>query len=579
MQKILPIVTLVASLNVNAVLGIIPIYMNTEYRIDTPVIGSIASTLTFNTEDIKATGANTFLDFLATVPSVGLVDVSGNVPALYMRGSNSNHTLVLIDGVKVNGAESTNGAIEYGLTNIALNDIEKVEIVKGSGSVLYGSSAVAGVISITTKKGANGERAIVSTKFGTNNTKAYALLASSGDKEGFVRFTHNKHTTDGVNAHTLDLSNEKDAISNRSTQIKFGNQHFNASYSVANNKTNYDNPFAVDITTGFSERDLTKIAVNINKKFSDIWKAKLSIAQTQHNRKNEWGNDKFKSADITILNHIKIDDSLLNVGLSQFNDENVTDSDKLSSRDFFANWQKNIDSIDVNVGARHIKHDNFATHTIYNLGTAKYFDNALKLTSSYATAFNAPSLIQLFGDWGANPDLKPEISKTFELGIEKQHNWGVSSIRLYNNKSKNVIGYTTSYINMHKLKVEGIELSANANITGYNIDFSHNYNQSRTNDETTQSIRRPKNTSNLTISKQYGKFNSRMQVIKKSSSLDTGNIELAGYTLLNLSTNYDINNNAKVSLNIKNATNKDYTIVNGYNQLSRTIEVGLDYNF
>jgi vitamin B12 transporter len=240
MQKILLIITLIASLNTNAALGPIPIYLNTEYRTDSPVIGSIASTLSFSADDIKATGANTFLDFLATVPSVGLYNPYGNVAALFMRGGDSDHTLVLVDGVSVNSIDSLNGAVEYGLTSIALNDIEKIEIIKNSGSVLYGSSAISGVINITTKKGADGASATLGIKFGTHNSKTYTLSANNGGKDGFVRFTHNKYTTDGINAQTGDTTGEKDSINNQTTQIKAGNKHFDIGYLESRNKTQYD---------------------------------------------------------------------------------------------------------------------------------------------------------------------------------------------------------------------------------------------------------------------------------------------------------------------------------------------------
>jgi vitamin B12 transporter len=106
----------------------------------------------------------------------------------------------------------------------------------------------------------------------------------------------------------------------------------------------------------------------------------------------------------------------------------------------------------------------------------------------------------------------------------------------------------------------------------------HTYSKSSVNNSDTQPVRRPKNITDLTITKQYAKFNARAQVIRKSSSLD-GGVELDGYTLINLSSSYAINNNAKVLLNIKNATDKNYTIAKGYNQPSRTIEIGLDYQF
>jgi len=603
----------------NAVLGPIPIYLNTEYRTDAPVIGSIASTLSFGENDIKATGASTFLDFLATVPSVGLHE--GTVPAVFMRGSESYHTLVIVDGVSIHDIDANKGAVQYGLTSISLNDIEKVEIIKGSGSVLYGSSAISGVISITTKKGADGERTIVNTKFGTNNTKTYALSTSSGNKDGFVRFTHNKYTTDGINAQAIDLTGEKDAISNRSTQIKLGNDVFDITYLVTNNKTEYDDTQYVNSSltenqpNNLGVRDLSKISANITKKFSDTWKTKLSLAQTSSKRDTYSAGlhtvgDKYKSTDVTILNDIKINNALLNIGLSKFDDKNTTENTKISSKEVFANWQKNIDNVDINVGARYINTDS-GNKTIYNLGAAKYLDNGIKLTGNHGTSFKAPTLTMIEGTsdywYAASPDVKPETSKNIELGIEKQHNWGLSSIKVFKMKVKNrfnqpfaygTTGYGT-WINEESYATKGIELLVSSNLAGYNINLDHTYSKSSQNHSDTQPVRRPKNITNLTISKQYGKFNSRLQVIKKSSSLDSNpaffgpNETLEGYTLVNLSTNYAINNNVKVSLTIKNATNKYYATATAYNTTAstandifaiynnpgRAVSIGLEYKF
>lgn len=593
MKKII-LATSLALTNANAALGPIPIYMNAEYRTDSPVISSIAPTFTFTAKDIKTTGVNTFLEFLETVPSINLFNATGNVPAILMRGSESRHTLVLVDGVKINPPNSTDGAVEYGLTSVALNDIEKVEIIKGAGSVLYGSSAIAGVISITTKKGADGKHATVSTKFGTHNSKTYTLSASSGGKEGFVRFTHNKYSTKGINVRTGDTTGEKDGVSNRSTQIKFGNKVFDVSYLVANNKTEYDIPattgaFAAPLKHGLGVRNLAKVSTNINKKFNAIWKTKLSLSQTKSSRNvytdgalQSWSDKEYKNTTITLLNDIKIDDALLTVGLSKIDEKNITDKKKLSSKDLFVNWQKNIDSFDINAGTRYIKHDEFNNHAIYNAGIAKYLDNSIKLTVNYNTAFNAPVLAQY--DYGITGKLKPETSKNINIGLSKQHSWGEVNIELYKSTVINKISYAGTfpndyYENNGKYISKGVELSANTDLAGYKVNVSHNYNKSRIGDATTQSIRRPKNTTLLTINKQYGKFNIHAQVIKKSSSLDIGNVEMKGYTLLNLSTHYTINKNTKVSLNIKNATDKDYTTAIGFKHFGRTMELGLDYGF
>ncbi|CAB5503305.1 TonB-dependent receptor plug domain-containing protein [Bathymodiolus thermophilus thioautotrophic gill symbiont] len=593
MKKILASIALITTLNAHATLGPIPIYLNTEYRTDSPVIGSIASTLSFNADDIKASGVNTFIDFLATVPSVGLVNAQGNIPAIFMRGNESDHTLVLVDGVSINDISSVDGAVGYGLKNIPLNDIEKIEIIKGSGSVVYGASAIAGVISITTKKGESGENATINAKFGTHDSKVYALSASDGDKDGFIRFTHNKYTTNGINAHISDTTGEKDSIDHQATQIKFGNTHFNASYLESENKTEYDKCGFPSSNECLADRKFQKIAINVRKQFNNHWTAKLSHIQSktevstyENNVVSIYASDDYKSTNTTLLNDIKVGNALLNVGLSKIDDENTTDKQEFSSNNVFVTWQKNIINMDVNAGIRHINHSEFGAHTVYNTGIGKNLYKGIKLTANYNTAFDAPSLYQASDP--QNPTkLKPETSKNINIGLNKQHSWGRINIELYQNTVNDMVTYkfttTPSYIdhysNEDKLTNQGIELSLNANVANYNVGFSHNYNKSRKNNHTTQSLRRPKNTSNLSISKQYGKFNSKVQIIKKSSSLDAGDIKLDGYTLVNLSNGYRINKEIKVLFNINNAFNEDYVIVNGYNQLGRTIELGINCNF
>jgi vitamin B12 transporter len=590
---------LIFTTTTNAVLGPIPIYLNTEYRTDAPVIGSISSTLTFTESDIKATGANTFLDFLATVPSIALSNPQGNVPGVFIRGGRSEDTLFVLDGVSMTSADSLNGAIEYGLTTIPLNDIEKIEIVKGSGSVLYGSGAITAVISITTKKGADGTRGTISVKFGTHNSKTYALSASGGSKDGYIRFSHNNHNTDGINSQTGDNTQESDSINNQSTQITVGNEQINISYLKARNKTEYDGWGG---TNGeeLGDTKLTKVAASTNKKFSNTWKSKLSIAQTKSSRDSGINaatiGDKYKTTSITLFNNVMLDEALLNIGVSKIDNENTTRYKKMSTNNLFVNWQKNINSIDVNSGARYIKHNKFGKKTVYNLGAAKLFDSGFKLTASHATAFKTPTLKNLYG-WnfastgngytsgGGNLELNPETSKNTELGIEKEQDWGILSAKIYNNKVNDAIDWKADptpdswngqYINRDELTTKGVELSVNANLSGYDINFTHNHNKSIIKDTATQAVKRPKNITNLVISRQYGKFNSKAQVIKKSSH-DIDNLK--GFTLLNLSTSYDINQQAKVSLNVNNATDKKYQTVNGYNELERTIEMSLIYNF
>ena len=576
----------------NAVLGPIPIYLNTEYRAGAPIIGSIASTLSFDSKDIKATGANTFLDFLATVPSIGLFNPYGNVPAVFMRGGHSDHTLILVDGVRVNSADSLNGAAEYGLTNIALNDIEKVEIIKNSGSVLYGSSAVSGVINVVTKKGIkNHTNTEIGVKYGTHNSKTYIVSTSAGNEDNFVRFTHNKYTTDGINAKTIDTTGEKDGINNQSTLIKAGNKHFDISYLESRNKTDYDDGATAALADRIGDNKLNKITINANKTLSSNWNMSVSTAQIKSSRDEiKEGvatiGDKYKVTDVTILNNIEVDSAMYVLGLSKTIDENTTNNLKHTSKDLFIDLQKNINNLDVNTGIRHIKHNKFNNHTIYNLGVAKYFNNDIKLRGNYNTAFQAPTLKEVTSGTQTN-SLKPETSKNINIGLSKPYAWGEIDLSLFKSKTQNRITYDSGwpnsiYVNQNEYSAKGVDLIISANAFGYNINFDHTHSKSSDNNSDTQPVRRPRNISNLAIIKQYGKFNSKAQVIKKSSSRDQGVIP--GYTLLNLSSSYNINKNIKASLAVKNATDKDYITAEifgggSYNTLGRTIEIGLDYKF
>ncbi|SMN02016.1 Outer membrane vitamin B12 receptor BtuB [uncultured Candidatus Thioglobus sp.] len=606
MQKILTSVILLTALNTNAALGPIPIYLNTEYRTDSPVIGSIASTLKFDADDIKASGASTFLDFLATVPSVGLVNPQGNVPAVFLRGNEARHTLVLIDGVKVHDVSSVSGAVGIALTSIPLAQIERVEVVKGPYSSLYGSGAIGGVIQIFTKKNSNYSAINIST--GSNNSKRVNFSSTQQDENGFVGFNLSKYQTNGISARTDN--DEEDGIDNQSLGFKIGRNlsdktDFLIDFLQSNNQTKYDNCFGSNDC--LNKSNLDKLTLSVNHSTNNNWDAHFSLSEINQDKSLNGFAQDYKTKDLTWLNDIKLSDSLLNIGFSKIDNTNITNNQTLTSKDVFAQWQKKLSSVDVNTGVRFINHSNFGNETVYNLGIAKHFKGDIKLTGAYGTAFNAPSIFQISD--ADNPNiLKPETSDNIEIGLEKQHYWGLSSIKIYKTNIKNLVGYVGTicsdgsavtypapaysatcptgeqvipdfYQNQDKLNTQGLEIAVNANITGYNIGFSHNYNDSKINDSTTQSVRRPKNTSNLTVSKQYAKFNSRMQVIKKSSSLDVGNVELNGYTLVNLSTAYDFNDNTNISLNINNAFDKDYTVVNGYNQLGRTVTVGLDYNF
>lgn len=587
---------LLVSFNVYAILGPIPITLETEYRTNSPMIGSIASTIKLDKADIQATGANTFLELLATIPSLNVFNTQGNIPALFIRGTEARHTLVLVDGVRVNDISSTDGAVGIALDNIPLEQIERVEIIKGAYSALYGSDVIGGIIQVFTKKPSiDGEQGGINLVIASHNTKKINLNSSAKSDKGFISFNASKYQTNGISARVDNT--EKDGIDNQSFGFKIGynvdkNTDIIIDFLTSGNQVEYDNCFGSDDC--LNQTNLDKLTLKLTHQHSYFWQSELNLAHINQDKNLNNYQVAYQTTDITLLNNIWLNNALLSIGLSNIKDTNNTSNQSLSSQDIFTQWQKNIASIDTNVGLRFIDHSEFGNEVVYNFGFGKTFDNHIKITSAYGTAFKAPSIYQIY--YQNTKDLKPETAHSFEIGVEQQYAWGVPSIKFYIIKVKNLIDYLDVnndsntpnfifsddiYINQSKLETKGIELAIYVNVGGYLLNFAYDYVNSKLNNSKTQQARRPKNTINLNMSKQYQKFNSRLQVIKKSASIDTNanQLKLEGYTLVNYSTQYQYNKKIKLSLLVKNIFNKNYEVAKGYNQLGRTVNLGFNYQF
>ena len=592
MNKLLPTIALAGiSTLASAAIGPLPIYPNTEFRTNNSIIGSISSVSSFSYTDISASGANTIANFLKTTGEVTVFD--GNIPAYFIRGGNSNHTLVLLDGVKINSADSLNGAIEFNLNTLSLNDIEKIEIIKGNASVLYGSSAIAGVISITTKKGGeNTSKVSIST--GSDNFKTSNITTSAGDTTNYIRFNASTYETDGISARNTNT--ETDGQKTTNANIKFGtkinNSNITLGYYTAHDEFEFDDGFGTNHDRK-SDISLDKVSLDILTNHTSDIETNFKYAKTNSVKKDftsgvqtNNSGDKYQTELFSFLNDIKNENSVITTGIERLTDNNVSENIKLSSNDLFVSLQQRIADFDINVGVRYINHDRFGDKTIYNLGSGTDLNNGIRITASYSTAFLAPTLKQLFGwdfsgvNGGGNLDLQPETSKNINFGIEKSFNWGDLSVSLFKNKSNNAIDWIgAGYVNVNKLKTRGIELTLLTSIRGFDINASHTYVKSTENDSGEQALRRPKNTTNIGISSQFNKVFAKLNITKKSSSNDTGNRVLDGYTLLDIHSRYTLDKNTSIKLNINNITNKEYQTANTYNQLGRTFEVGLDYTF
>jgi vitamin B12 transporter len=591
------VASLTASFNVSAVLGPIPIYLNTEYRTSSPVIGSIASTISFDSEDIKQSGANTFGDFLLTVPNIEATNPPGSIPSVYIRGNEGTHTLLLVNGVKVANGGYAN------LDAVPLNAVEKVEIIKGPFSSLYGPGAIGGIISVITNKKQSVKSGNLNISYGSHNTKNIALNASNRDENGYINIALSEYSTDGINAITKDTTGEKDGSNKRTMSISAGSKlsektdiEINILNTVANIRYDdyYSNIPVIIASNDKPDNNLSQFNLKTTHEFSKGFISSLDIRQQDATKQEK----DFELFGITLLNEYNFNNSKLSFGLENETDKAITDNRVIKHNDIFAQYQTKISNNDFVAGFRNVNHDKFGKHNTYNFGWGKDVTDELRLNFAFGKATNLPNHFQSNINITNNKtDLKPEHSKSVEFGIDYKD----LSVKLYKSKTRDAFDYldpdgewwlippytdpdetNNAYINENGIENQGVEVSYYAKLFDWGIDSNLNYNKSIDSETKKDQGRRPDTSLNIVATRVYGKFNHKVQFIAKSKTWDKDNEaggKNSGYALLNLGTNYKYNEKTNISFNISNAFDKNYTIAEGYNQLGRTFNLGLSYKF
>ena len=573
-------IVLTFSTATDAALGPIPIYLNTEYRTSKPVIGSIATTIKIDKEEIYQTGANTFTELMATIPSVSFEGGQGNLTALRIRGNEASHTLLLVDGSVVSIT-----ATQPNLDVVPLDQIERIEINKGPFSSLYGPGAIGGVIHVFTNK-EPGTKSNISYSYGTHNSKKVTFSSSTSNDEGYVNYTLTDYHTDGIDATG---NGDLDPIDRKSASLNIGSNvsdFTNIKLSIL--KTNADIEYDDSWGTPKPDNNLSQFNVELNHEFSDEMSTKLSLNSQKTKRR---GNN-YKLNTVEVINDITLDDSLLSVGISTTLDKDLDNSGGVKTikhSDLFSQWQGKTGDLEVSLGARIVDHDKFSTHNTYNINLAQEVNENVRLTASYGKATNLPSHYQNnLNLTRSKTELKPEHAISTEFGMVRKLGWGEANIKIYRSTVTDAFKYTGTwnvddhYTNDGTVNISGVEFSARTDLAGWNVIANYDYNSAKRDSDNKQKGRRPNHSASITATNNIGNFSNRINLTGRSSVWDKddhSNGENGGYGLLNLSTGYDYNEDTKFSLSLNNVLNKNYTMAKGYNTIGRNATFKVSYSF
>ncbi len=578
----------------------------TATRLATPTeqVGSSMSVIT--AEDMDRRQDRTVYDALRQVEGMHIARSGGPgaQTSSYIRGMDSSHTKVMIDGVMVNDPSLMGRSFEF--SHLTTDNIERIEFIRGPQSTLYGSDAMGGVVNIITEKGEGPPSVTLSTEYGGYDTSLSRF--SVGGAQGPVSYHLGGSYTDSRGfSHADDPDGDNDSYRNRTFYSRLGlqaldNLKFDLMYNYESADSEYDEDAFVDADNKqYSTRNTVRGQATLDLA-DGLWEQVIGIGHNDMRRSmyHTWGTDRFRGKYMQVdwqHNLYLHDRSTLTLG-GEWEEEkydNDFDARTSTTSGFVQKQLEPIDDLYLTGGMRIDSHEDFGSKTTYRLSSAYLLRNTdTKFRGSFGTGFKAPSLYQLYApatDFGFGPtplgnqDLDPEESRGWDVGVEQVliSERLQAEITYFENRIDDLIDWdpTVGYKNINEAETYGFETGLSAkmvdSLTGR---LGYTYTRAKDKDTREELLRRPKD---RIISEFQYNWNDRSSVTLSGHFVgrryDVDNVRLGSYTLLNLAASHEIHNNVTIFGRIENLTREDYEEVAGYNTPGRAIYGGLQARF
>ncbi|MEE9343589.1 MAG: TonB-dependent receptor [Gammaproteobacteria bacterium] len=567
---------------------------------------TLSSVTVFTAEDIQQQHASSLQELLQARAGFQLVNNggAGKITSLFLRGTESDHILMMIDGIKINSSSTGTPPLEL----IPLEMIERVEIVRGPRASLYGPDAIGGVIQIFTKKGHAGDtiKPTLSLTTGSHNTQGVTAGVLGGAGNASYSFTLKKEKTDGYNACTgsstafagcFTEEPDKDAYDNQSISVnlgyQFNNTRLSGQFLGSDNNIEFDG--AAPFASNESQSLLQSYGITLSSELTDHSNFLLSVGRSANKNKNLQSGVFFSRFNterdsLSLQGNIDItEDHLLTVGVDYLEDEARTTSYGKVSRDnigLFAEYQADIHNHNVNIGLRKDDNQQFGNKTTGNIAIGHLINQNMKFITSYATAFKAPTFNELFFPFFGNTELSPEESYTIEIGLRGKQDWGTWSGSLYRTKIDNLIVYDANAMlanNIDKAKIKGVEFIAETRIQAWqfnaNLTLLDTEDQSKGFNNGNELARRPRKSLHLNIDREFPRFSIGSTLVSESERFDDSgnNRRIGGYATTTLRASYKLMKGLSIRAKVGNLFDKHYETTSFYPQDGRNFRLTLQY--
>ena len=539
---------------------------------------SSSANTVFTRDDIDRLQPTSLTDLLGRVPGVQVARSGGRggLPGIYIRGTKSAQSLVLVDGQRMANATSADSNLHY----LNIDQIERVEVLRGSRSVIYGSDAIGGVIQIFTRRGADQAPQLrLHSAIGSYGSSQNSVGVSGGDTQTRFNLSAALENTAGINRTTVSypVDNDQDAYRNKSVSLNVSHTlsdslEVGISAIKNNGKTELDAMYG---QKGYSDFDISSIASFVDAQLTERWNSRLELGHSENREKTR---DKL-SPDIYSFNtyrnslnwqnNLTLDDkNSLILGADAYEDSvrSNTNFDKDSrwNRAAFIQHRFAGDYFSTELGLRHDSNQQFGSNNTWSASLTVPLNANNDVLLSYSEGFRAPTFNDLYYPDYGNPALKPEHSKSYEVQWRSQlSDSSRLETSLYRTDIRDAIVADTQWVqqNIGAARITGFESALQQEWFGWQSSLGIAIIDPRDRETGHTLSRRARRTLSLDLDRQFDQFGvgASWQAVSSSYNDEQNQQPIAGYGLLGVRGNWRVSPEVKLDLKLDNLLDKTFT--------------------
>lgn len=587
----------------------------TGTRTDVAIEDSLLPAQVIDREEIERTQARSLPELLKGRAGINLTNQggAGKLTSVFLRGAESDHVLVLVDGIRIGSA--TAGLASF--QDLPVDQIERIEIIRGPRSSLYGSEAIGGVIQIFTRKGGDGFSSHFRIGAGSHNLREASAGFSNRGERGWVSAEGAYQETDGINAcrgsGTLFQGcfadePDRDGYRNLSVSLR-GGIEVGEELTLEGHFLNADGDNEYDGSIfGGNETETTQRVTGGKLTWTPGERTKLTV---QAGRTADKSDAYFREADVrSYVNTFDTqrdtasvqadfafaEGQLLTAGGDWQQDE-VTSTTEFSvdNRDntgVFVEYQGRFGAHQLQASLRNDDNEQFGNHTTGSVGWGMSLGNDFKLNASYGTGYKAPTFNDLYFPFGGNPELKPEESKSLNIGIGQYATDWTWTFNLFETRIDALTGYDSFFnlVQADKARIRGAELTFVTTLAGWDLSTQLSYADPRATARLTADgeenpnydnllPRRAPRTGRIDVDRSFGKFRFGTTLNGASARYDdaANNVRVGGYATVDLRAEYAVNDDWTLQARATNVFDRQYETIAWYNQPGREYGLSLRY--